>query len=130
MQAHLLPFSLSNRAFFLNSNRHRGGSQHSHLYDRLMLDRGNLPSTRIKEVRAHGQPDGKDREVVSFFGWRATLGLPNRCFGVSELNFRDAMCCLGGSDQALQPDALGISLVSRPKRYEVGSLLVDMGNPN
>jgi len=49
---------------------------------------------------------------------------------VSELNFRDAMCCLGGSDQALQPDALGISLVSRPKRYEVGSLRVDMGNPN
>jgi len=68
-------------------------------------------------------------EVSSFFGWRATLGLLNRCFGVSELNFRDAMCCLGGSDQVLQPDALGISLVSRPKRYEVGSLRVDMGNP-
>ena len=50
--------------------------------------------------------------------------------GVPELNFRDAMGCLGGSDQALQSDALGISLVSRPKRYEVSSLLVDMGNPN
>ena len=69
-------------------------------------------------------------EVFYFFpGWRATLGLLNRCFGVSELNFRDAMCCLGGSDQALQPDAPGIPLVSRPKRYEVGSLRVDMGNP-
>jgi len=38
------------------------------------------------------------------------------------------MGCPGGSEQALQPDALGISLVSRPKRYKVGSLRVDMGN--
>ncbi len=28
------------------------------------------------------------------------MGLLNRCFGVSELNFRDAMGCLGGSEQA------------------------------
>ena len=68
-------------------------------------------------------------EVSSFFGWRATVGLINRCFGVSELNSRDALGCLGGSDQALQPDAHGISSVSRPKRDEVSSLLVDMGNP-
>ena len=47
-------------------------------------------------------------EVFSFFGWRATLALLNRCFGVSELNFRDAMCYLGGYDQALEPDALAI----------------------
>ena len=32
-------------------------------------------------------------------GWRASLGLLNRCFGVSELNFRDAMGCPGGSEQ-------------------------------
>ena len=31
------------------------------------------------------------------------------------------MCCLRGSDQALQPDVLDLSLLSRPKRYEVGS---------
>ena len=68
-------------------------------------------------------------EAVSFFGWRATSELLNRCFGMPELGFRDAMCCPGGSDQALQSDALGISLVSRPKRYEVNSLQVDMGNP-
>ena len=68
-------------------------------------------------------------EAFSFFGWRATLGLLNRCFGVSELNLRDALGCLRGSDQALQPDVRGIALVSRPKRYEVGSLRVDMGNP-
>ena len=57
-------------------------------------------------------------EVFSFFGWRATSGLLNRCFGVPELNSRDAMCCLGGSDQALQPDALGISSVLRLKGDE------------
>ena len=45
------------------------------------------------------------------------------------MNFRDAMCCLVGADQALQPDALGIASRSRPKRDEVGSLRVDMGNP-
>ena len=50
-------------------------------------------------------------------------------FWTNELNSRDAMGCLGGSDQASQPDALGISLMSRPKRYEVVSLRVDMGNP-
>ena len=70
-------------------------------------------------------------EVSSFFGWRATSGLLNRCFGVPELNSRDAMCCLGGSDQALQSDVMRISSVSRPKRNEVSSLRVDvdMGNP-
>jgi hypothetical protein len=31
--------------------------------------------------------------------------------------------------EALQPNSLGISSVSRPKRYEVGSLRVDMGSP-
>jgi len=35
-------------------------------------------------------------EVFSFFGLRATLGWLTRCLGVSELNFRDAMGCLGG----------------------------------
>jgi hypothetical protein len=34
-------------------------------------------------------------EVSSFFGWRATSGLLNRCLGVSELNSRDAMGRLG-----------------------------------
>jgi hypothetical protein len=68
-------------------------------------------------------------EVLSFFGLRATLGRLTRCLGVSGLNFRDAMGCLGGSDQALHPDALDISSVSRPKRDEVGSIRVDMGNP-
>jgi len=57
------------------------------------------------------------------------LGLLNRCFGMPELNSRDALGCRGGSDQALQTDALGISSVSRPKRNEVDSLRVDMGNP-
>ena len=28
-------------------------------------------------------------------GWRASLGLLNRCFGVSELNSRDAAGCPG-----------------------------------
>jgi hypothetical protein len=28
-------------------------------------------------------------EVCSFFWWRATFRLLNRCFGVTELNFRD-----------------------------------------
>ena len=57
-------------------------------------------------------------EVFSFFGWRATSGLLNRCFGVPELNSRDAMGCQGGSDQALQSDAMGISSVLRLKRDE------------
>jgi hypothetical protein len=30
-------------------------------------------------------------EVSSFFGWRATSGLLNRCFGVPELNSRDVV---------------------------------------
>ena len=34
-------------------------------------------------------------EASSFFGWRATSGLLNRCFGVPEVNSRDAMGCLG-----------------------------------
>ena len=57
------------------------------------------------------------------------LRLLNRCFGVPELDFRDTMRRLGGSDQALQSDALGISSVLRPKRNEVDSLRIDMGNP-
>jgi len=39
-------------------------------------------------------------EVSSLFGWRATSGLLNRCFGGPELNSRDAMGCQGGSEQA------------------------------
>ena len=55
-------------------------------------------------------------EGFSSFGWRATSGLLNRCLGVSEVNSRDAMGCLGGSEQALQSDAMGISSVLRLKR--------------
>lgn len=36
----------------------------------------------------------------------------------------------GGCDPALQPDALGISFVSRPKRCRVGLSRVDMANLN
>jgi len=39
-------------------------------------------------------------EVSPFFGWRATSGLLNRCFGVPELNSRDAMGCQRGFKQA------------------------------
>jgi len=68
-------------------------------------------------------------EVFSFFGWRVTLWLLNRCFGVRSCIPGMLWVAGGGPDQALQPDALGISSVSRPKRNEVDSLRVDMGNP-
>ena len=71
----------------------------------------------------------RHKKVFSFFGWRATSGLLNRCFGMPELNSRDAMGCLRGFKQALQSDVMGISSVSRPKRNEISSLRVDMGNP-
>ena len=48
---------------------------------------------------------------------------------MSELNFRDAMCCLGGADQALQSDVPGI-FVSKAKRDENQLTTSDMGNPD
>ena len=46
-------------------------------------------------LRVYRQPDEKDRGDVVFFGWCATSGVQNRCFGVLELNSCDDMDCLG-----------------------------------
>jgi len=54
---------------------------------------------RLRWKGTQMQPNGKDREVFPFFGFRVTLWLLNRCFRVPELNFRNATCCLGGSNQ-------------------------------
>ena len=54
----------------------------------------------LSRIPGHWAGQVSKGEYCLLSGGRLILALLNRCFGVPELNSRDAMGCLGGSEQA------------------------------
>jgi hypothetical protein len=72
------------------------------------------PGWHTEDTRA-ARWNGKDRGSTFFFWVESYFGVAKQVFGVSELNFRDAMCCLGGSRTGLTVGCNGYIIGFRTK---------------